>query len=176
MISLLLLFPVFGVFFMSLTNDIKNIKTISILFSTISFILSILLFITFDFSSIDYQFVVEILEINGVYLYLGVDGISIYFILLTTFIIPIVLFSNFYSINNNVKFYFILILILEILLLLVFLVLDTFLFYIFFESTLIPLFLIIGMYGSEDKVRASFYLFLYTLAGSLFLLLAILYM
>jgi NADH-ubiquinone oxidoreductase chain 4 len=134
------------------------------------------MFITFDLSNIDYQFVVEMLEINGVYLYLGVDGISIYFILLTTFIIPLVLFSNFYSINSNVKFYFILILLLEILLLLVFLVLDTFLFYIFFESTLIPLFLIIGMYGSEDKVRASFYLFLYTLAGSLFLLLAILFM
>jgi NADH-ubiquinone oxidoreductase chain 4 len=70
----------------------------------------------------------------------------------------------------------ILILLLEMLLLLVFLVLNIFLFYIFFESTLIPLFLLIGMYGSYNKVRASFYLFLYTLLGSLFLLLSILYM
>jgi len=69
----------------------------------------------------------------------------------------------------------ILVLLLEVLLLFVFLVLDIFLFYIFFESTLIPLFLLIGMYGSYNKVRASFYLFLYTLFGSLFLLLSILY-
>ena len=68
----------------------------------------------------------------------------------------------------------ILILLLEVLLLFVFLVLDIFLFYIFFESTLIPLFLLIGMYGSFNKVRASFYLFLYTLFGSLFMLLVLL--
>jgi len=106
---------------------------------------------------------------------MGIDGISIYFVLLTTLITPLVLLSNWYSINENVKSYIIIILLLEVLLLGVFLVLNIFLFYIFFESTLIPLFILIGMYGSNNKVRASFYLFLYTLLGSLFLLISILY-
>lgn len=108
-------------------------------------------------------------------MYIGLDGISIYFVLLTTLITPIVVVSNWNSITTNVKTYFVLILMLEMLLLLVFLVLNIFLFYVFFESTLIPLFLLIGMFGSYNKVRASFYLFLYTLLGSLFLLLSILY-
>jgi len=120
--------------------------------------------------STQFQFIFEINHFS-----FGVDGISIFFVLLTTFITPLVILSNWYSITSNVKTYMILILLLEVLLLLVFLVLDIFLFYIFFESTLIPLFLLIGMYGSYNKVRASFYLFLYTLFGSLFLLLSILY-
>ena len=106
---------------------------------------------------------------------MGIDGISIYFILLTTLITPLVLLSNWHSITENIKSYIIIILLLETLLLGVFLVLNIFLFYIFFESTLIPLFILIGMYGSNNKVRASFYLFLYTLLGSLFLLISILY-
>jgi NADH-ubiquinone oxidoreductase chain 4 len=175
MLLMLLLLPIIGIFSVTLTKDENKMKNIAVMFSILSFIVSIVMFILFDFSNIDYQFVQEILEINGIYLYMGVDGVSIYFVLLTTLIMPLVIFSNFFSITNNIKFYLILILSLEVLLLLVFLVLDTFLFYVFFESTLIPLFLLIGIYGSEDKVRASFYLFLYTLAGSLFLLLAILF-
>jgi NADH-ubiquinone oxidoreductase chain 4 len=176
MIILILLIPLIAVCFITLSNNDNNIKNIAIYFSILNFIISVIMFILFDFSNIDYQFVQEIFEINGVCLYMGIDGISIYFVLLTTLIIPLVIFSNLYSINDNIKLYLTLILILETLLLLVFLVLDTFLFYIFFESTLIPLFLIIGIYGSQGKIRASFYLFLYTLAGSLFLLLVILYM
>jgi NADH-ubiquinone oxidoreductase chain 4 len=172
---LLLLFPVLGIFSLILTKDKVEAKNIAVLSSIFSFFTAILIYILWDESNIDYQFAHKILEINGIFLYLGIDAISIYFVLLTTLIIPIVIFSNFFSITNNIKFYLIIILTLEILLLLVFLVLDTFLFYVFFESTLIPLFLLIGMYGSEDKVRASFYLFLYTLGGSLFLLLAILF-
>ena len=172
---MLVIFPLLAIFFIILVDKKKEIKNISLIFSILNFSVSIGIFILFDFSTIDYQFVQEIYEINGINIYMGLDGISIYFVLLTTTIIPIVLFSNFFSINNNIKFYLILILLLEILLLLVFLVLDILLFYIFFESTLIPLFLLIGIFGSDDKVRASFYLFLYTLAGSLFLLLAILH-
>lgn len=176
MLLTILLLPLLGMLVVVFIKDLKKMKNIAIIFSIFSFIISIIMFILFDFSNIDYQFVQEILEINGIYLYMGVDGISIYFVLLTTLIMPLVIFSNFFSINNNIKFYLILILLLEVLLLLVFLVLDTLLFYIFFESTLIPLFLLVGLYGSEDKVRASFYLFLYTLGGSLFLLLAILFL
>ena len=87
---------------------------------------------------------------------------------------PIAVLSNWKSISENIKWYLIIMLLLETLLLAVFLVLDILLFYIFFESILPPLFLLIGLYGSSNKVRASFYLFLYTLWGSLFLLLSIL--
>ena len=153
----------------------ETIKKIALATSLLNLIISLFMFIIFDFSNINFQFVQEITEIKGLSIYIGVDGISIYFILLTTFITPLVILSNWYSITSNVKTYMILILLLEVLLLFVFLVLDIFLFYIFFESTLIPLFLLIGMYGSYNKVRASFYLFLYTLFGSLFLLLSILY-
>ena len=89
---------------------------------------------------------------------------------------PIALLSNWRSIKENQISYVIIMLLLETLLLGVFLVLDIFLFYVFFESILMPLFLLIGLFGSDNKVRASFYLFLYTLFGSLFLLLAILTM
>jgi len=106
---------------------------------------------------------------------MGIDSISLFFILLTTLITPVVLLSNWYSIHEKRESYVIIILLLEFLLVTVFLVLNMFMFYVFFESTLIPLFLLIGLYGSNNKVRASFYLFLYTLSGSLFLLISILY-
>jgi NADH-ubiquinone oxidoreductase chain 4 len=167
------LVSIFGLFVLNV--DKEMIKKIALASSLVSLIISLFIFIVFDFSNINFQFVQEITEIKGLSIYIGIDGISIYFILLTTFITPLVILSNWYSITNNIKTYMILILLLEVLLLLVFLVLDIFLFYIFFESTLIPLFLLIGMYGSFNKVRASFYLFLYTLFGSLFLLLSILY-
>ena len=167
------LVSIFSLFILNINKEM--IKKIALATSLLNLVISLFLFIIFDFSNINFQFVQEITEIKGLSIYIGIDGISIYFILLTTFIMPLVILSNWYSITSNVKTYMILILLLEVLLLFVFLVLDIFLFYIFFESTLIPLFLLIGMYGSFNKVRASFYLFLYTLFGSLFLLLSILY-
>jgi NADH-ubiquinone oxidoreductase chain 4 len=130
----------------------------------------------FDFSNKQFQFVQEYHQVNFFDFYLGVDGLSIYFVLLTTIIMPISLLSNWASINKNIRSFVIIILLLETLLLAVFLVLDILLFYIFFESILPPLFILIGLYGSSNKVRASFYLFLYTLLGSLFLLLSIITM
>jgi len=177
LIYLLVLIPLLGIIFLSSINRNKtnNIKTFSLFIAILNLCISLLIYVLFDNSNIDYQFIQEITEINGLNIYIGIDGISIYFILLTTFISPIVILSNWYSISDNIKTYMILILLLEMLLIFVFLVLNIFLFYIFFESTLIPLFLLIGIYGSYNKVRASFYLFLYTLLGSLFLLLSILY-
>lgn len=155
---------------------LKLIKWIAFLASIINFIISLIIFVFFDFSYNQFQFVQEPYDIMGYNIYLGIDGISIYFILLTTIIMPIALLSNWTSISENVKWYLILILMLETLLLAVFLVLDIFLFYIFFESILPPLFVLIGLFGSSNRVRASFFLFLYTLLGSLFLLLSILAM
>jgi NADH-ubiquinone oxidoreductase chain 4 len=156
------------------SNIFKNsAREVGLFVSIINFMISLFFFIMFDFSNINYQFIEVIKDFD---LYLGMDSISLYFILLTTLITPIVILSNWYSIKENINIYIIIILVLELLLIMVFLVLNMFLFYIFFESTLIPLFLLIGLFGSNNKIRASFYLFLYTLLGSFFLLISILYL
>ena len=178
---LLLIIPLIGIFKILIykyddisVSNIKSIKYTALLTSLINLFICLIIFIFFDFSCNSFQFVQEYHEIGYYDLYLGLDGLSIYFVLLTCIIIPVSLLSNWGSISENVKTYVIVILLLETLLLAVFLVLDILLFYIFFESILPPLFLLIGLYGSNNKVRASFYLFLYTLLGSLFLLLSIL--
>ena len=183
LLLLLLLTPIIGIFIIStgISYDlsplnIKRIKFIALTTSIINLFISLIIFILFDFTDNQYQFVQEYHQINSFDFYLGLDGLSIYFVLLTTIIIPISLLSNWTSISENVRSYVIIILLLETLLLAVFLVLDILLFYVFFESILPPLFILIGLFGSSNKVRASFYLFLYTLLGSLFLLLSILTM
>ena len=170
LLSLLLLIPIFGIFLISSTvsyesNAINNVyyKRIALGASILNLIVSLVVYILFDFSNNQFQFVQEYHKISNFDFYLGVDGISIYFVLLTTIIIPIALISNWNSISENIKSYLIIILLLETLLLAVFLVLDILLFYIFFESILPPLFILIGLFGSSNRVRASFYLFLYTL-------------
>lgn len=180
---LLLLTPLSGALVISaiasyntLYINTKHVKTIGLATTIINLTISLFIFIIFDYSTNQFQFVQEYHEIGSFDVYLGIDGISIYFILLTTIIMPISLLSNWTSIHDNVRSFVIIILLLETLLLAVFLVLDILLFYIFFESILPPLFILIGLYGSSNKVRASFYLFLYTLLGSLFLLLSILTM
>ena len=178
---LLLLIPLIGIGFvtiegnygLSLINNIR-IKSIALTTSIINLVVSLIMFILFDFSSKQFQFIEEHYQISYFDIYLGVDGLSIYFILLTTIIMPIAILSNWNSIQSkNVLSFVVIMLLLETLLLAVFLVLDVLLFYIFFESILPPLFLLIGLFGSSNKVRASFYLFLYTLLGSLFMLLSI---
>ena len=190
LLSLLLLIPLIGIFVISTTMShsiaventgsntimLKRIKGTALFTSIINLSISLIVFILFDFSTNQFQFVQEYHQISSYDFYLGVDGLSIYFVLLTTIIVPIALLSNWTSISENVRSYVIIILLLETLLLAVFLVLDILLFYIFFESILPPLFLLIGIFGSSNKVRASFFLFLYTLLGSLFLLLSILTM
>ena len=181
---ILLLIPLIGIGFvtieanygLSIINEIK-IKSIALTTSIINLIVSLVMFILFDFSSKQFQFIEEHYQLSYFDIYLGVDGLSIYFVLLTTIIMPIAILSNWNSIQSkNVLSFVVIMLLLETLLLAVFLVLDMLLFYIFFESILPPLFLLIGLFGSSNKVRASFYLFLYTLLGSLFMLLSIIVM
>ena len=187
MLLTLLLIPLVGIFIISTNMSIsfatelssfndRRIKIIGLTTSLFNLFISLIIFILFDFSSNQFQFVQEQYEIGHFNIFLGVDGLSMYFVLLTTIIIPISLLSNWTSISENIKSFVIIILLLETLLLAVFLVLDILLFYIFFESILPPLFILIGLFGSSNRVRASFYLFLYTLLGSLFLLLSILTM
>lgn len=154
------------------STTIKKILGIST--SIINLFLSLIMFILFNNSNNQFQFVQEHYNIQYFDIFLGVDSVSIYFVLLTTIIIPVALLSNWDSIKENVKSYIIIMLLLETLLLTVFMTLDIMLFYIFFESILPPLFVLIGIFGSDNKINASYYLFLYTLWGSLFLLLSIL--
>jgi len=177
----LLLLPLFGILWISNYTSFSKeeinqayCKYIAMGVASLNLIWSIFIWMIFDFSLNQFQFIGMEYNVELFGIYLGLDGISIYFVLLTTMIMPIALLSNWDSINENVKSYLIIMLLLETLLLAVFLVLDILLFYIFFESILPPLFLLIGLFGSSNKVRASYYIFLYTLWGSLFLLLSIL--
>jgi len=179
-LTTLILIPYMGIFLVSalLSYNIKIEKTkllkISALAITIlDLIISLTMFILYDNSNKNFQFVQEHYEISYYEFYLGVDGLSIYFVLLTTLIMPIAIISNWKSLKQNTTIFLLIILLLEASLLTVFLVLDILMFYIFFESILAPLFILIGLYGSSEKVRASFYFFLYTLLGSLFMLLSI---
>ena len=159
-----------------LSNDNRLLKFTALFISIIELVLSLIMWILFDNTSKYFQFVQEKYTIGYYDFYLGVDGISIYFVLLTTFIIPIAILSNWKSIGYRVIYFLIIMLLLEALLLMIFLVLDILMFYIFFESILAPLFILIGLFGSKQKLRASFYFFLYTFLGSLFMLLSIISM
>jgi len=180
MLSLLLLLPIIGSLLLltipenSIENKIR-MKRITLITMLINFIISIYIWLEFDSSTSQYQFVYEFIDLSYCHLNIGIDGISLYFVLLTTFISPIAILSNYNNINNNLKYFLISFLLLETLQIGVFVVLDLILFYIFFESVLPILFLIIIIYGSgEARIRSALLLFLYTLAGSLFMLLAIL--
>ena len=180
MLQLLLLIPILGSLLLLLIpeNSIENkskIKDIAVTTSILNFILSLVLRVQFDSSISDYQFVYEFTQLSFCHFNLGIDGISLYYVLLTTFITPIALVSNYSNINKNLKFFFISFLVLETLQIAVFAVLDLLLFYIFFESVLPILFIIIMVYGSgQNRIRSALLFFLYTLAGSLFMLLAVL--
>lgn len=181
MLISLLLTPLFGILIISTTlsydlsvTAIKRIKAVALTISVLDLLISLVIFVLFDFSNNQFQFIQEYHELTYFNFYLGIDGLSIYFVMLTTIIMPISILSNWNSIRENIRSYLVIILLLETLLLAVFTVLDILLFYIFFESILPPLFILIGLFGSSNKIRASFYLFIYTLLGSLFLLISIL--
>jgi NADH-ubiquinone oxidoreductase chain 4 len=180
MLSLLLLIPIIGsVLLLTIPeNSINNkvrMKRITLITMLINLIISIYIWLEFDSNTSQYQFVYEFIDLSYCHLNIGIDGISLFFVLLTTFISPIAVLSNYNNINKNLKYFLISFLLLETLQIGVFVVLDLILFYIFFESVLPILFLIIIIYGSgEDRIRSAYLLFLYTLAGSLFMLLAIL--
>jgi NADH-ubiquinone oxidoreductase chain 4 len=155
-------------------KDLK-IKKIALTTSLINLFISLILWYQFDSNITQFQFVSEFNQLNYLHLNFGIDGLSIYFVLLTTFITPIAILSNYNNITNNIRFFLVSILILESLQICAFVSLDLLLFYIFFESVLPLLFIIILIFGhGEDRFRSAFLFFLYTLAGSLPMLLSIL--
>jgi len=172
--------PLIGIiilFFIPDTNSDLQ-KNVGLSTSLLTFLLSILLWLKFDMSTPKYQFVEKFFSVpySNMHIYVGVDGISLFFILLTTFLIPICLLASWDSIKIYIREYSIAFLFLESVLICVFTVLDVLFFYIFFEAVLIPMFLIVGIWGSrERKIRAAYQFFVYTLVGSVLMLLAILY-
>jgi len=143
----------------------------------IDFALSLILWAKFDGSTASFQFVERAAWLgHGISYHMGVDGISMLFIVLTGGLMPFCILASWKSIQTRVGEYMIAFLVLETLMMGVFAALDLFLFYIFFEGGLIPMFLIIGVWGGKRRVYASFKFFLYTLLGSLFMLLAVLAM
>jgi proton-translocating NADH-quinone oxidoreductase chain M len=180
LLSNLILIPLIGSFLvLFIPSQYKEtIKVVVLSFSLAEFLLSLMMWMSFDNSSSRFQFVEAYnwIESSNIIFYLGVDGISLFFILLTTLLIPICLLASWDAIKFNEKEYFIAFLAMEALVVAVFCVLDIILFYVFFESVLIPMFIIIGVWGSrERRIRAAYMFFLYTLLGSVLMLLAILY-
>ena len=176
----LLVLPLFGVLQLLNTpsSNIKSLKIVSFRISCITFLISFYLTLTFKPTLGSFQFVTKNTWLNflNVNLNLGIDGISLFFVLLTTFLITLCLLISWDTIKFNIKEYLISFLVMEFFLIGVFCILDLLLFYIFFESVLIPMFLIVGLWGSrERKIRAAYFFFLYTLFGSILMLLSILY-
>ena len=175
-----LLFPIFGILLLTITpaSEEKLLKIIALNAACLSFIGSLLIWVFFQKSFGGFQFVTNIGWISHFNLTftMGVDGISLFFLLLTTLLIPLCLVTSWNSVSDNLKEFLIAFLLLDFFLIGTFCVLDLLLFYIFFESVLIPMFLIIGIWGSrERKILAAYYFFIYTLFGSVLMLLSILY-
>jgi proton-translocating NADH-quinone oxidoreductase chain M len=177
-ISVLILIPLSGIlllFFIPEKNVIF-IKIISFTFSLITFCYSLFLWALFDYSTSRFQFTeyLEWLLSYNLYFFIGIDGISLLFILLTTLLIPLCILASWDSIKKSIKEYYSYFLLIESLLICVFSSLDLILFFIFFESILIPMYIIIGFWGARTrKIKAGYQFFLYTLIGSVLMLLAI---
>tara|TARA_Y100001970_G_scaffold42472_1_gene52943 strand:+ start:996 stop:2486 length:1491 start_codon:yes stop_codon:yes gene_type:complete len=177
-LSSLILLPIIGSFFIifikSSNKDNQSIKLIALFTSFSNFLLSLYLWYQFDNSIYEFQFIENKKWLIGLINYkVGVDGISILFILLTTFIIPLCVISVNHTIKHRNKEFLIAILLMESLMIGVFCSLDLVIFYLFFEGGLIPMFLIIGIWGGQRRVYSAFKFFLYTLLGSVLMLIAI---
>lgn len=181
LLSFLIILPLIGVMFLLFTKEEEgtknfNVKSVSLLSSLATLVLSIVLLLKFDVKNPEFQFV-EIypwLTSLNIDCRLGVDGLSMPFVLLTSFLTLLALITSCSSITKRLKEYMIAFLLLETMMMGTFLSLDMILFYVFFEGILIPMFLIIGIWGGENRVYSTFKFFIYTFAGSVFTLIAIL--
>jgi NADH-quinone oxidoreductase subunit M len=154
-------------------STFRNARFIALWTTLITFGLSLILWRDFDPTTAQFQFVEQREWLGPISYRMGIDGISMPFVILTTFLMPLCILASWVAISARVKEYMIAFLVLETLMIGVFTSLDLVLFYLFFEGGLIPMFLIIGIWGGQRRVYASFKFFLYTLAGSLLMLLAI---
>ncbi|MBX3575402.1 MAG: NADH-quinone oxidoreductase subunit M [Mesorhizobium sp.] len=155
----------------------RNIRSVTLFTTVFTFLLSLGIWLGFDNATPGFQMVEKVEWLNsGIAYHMGVDGISMLFVILTTFLMPLCILASWESIQKRVKAYMIAFLVLETLMIGVFCALDLVIFYVFFEAGLIPMFIIIGVWGGKRRVYASFKFFLYTLLGSVLMLLAIMAM
>jgi len=177
-LSSITLLPILGAIFIftfnNKSNENRNVIYVSLFISVVTLFLAIFLWYVFDKSSSEFQFIEEKNWISGYIKFkFGIDGISILFIVLTAFITPICIISCINSVKTRLKEFLIAILVLESFMIGVFCSLDLVIFYLFFEAGLIPMFLIIGIWGGPKRVYAAFKFFLFTLLGSVLMLVAI---
>jgi NADH-quinone oxidoreductase subunit M len=177
-LSIIALLPVVGALFIAFLNAeaVRNIRWVALWTTLVTFVVSLSIWINFDTTSGGFQFVEEYAWLAPFKYKMGVDGISMLFVILTTFVMPFAILASWESIDERVKEYMISFLLLEALMIGVFAALDLMLFYVLFEGCLIPMFLIIGVWGGKRRVYASFKFFLYTLLGSVLMLIAIMVM
>ncbi|PLU48147.1 NADH-quinone oxidoreductase subunit M, partial [Sinorhizobium medicae] len=174
--------PLVGVLLLLLTREDsaygrRNILNVSLLTTIFTFLVSLYVWYQFDPSNPGFQMIEKREWLGaGISYHLGVDGISILFVPLTAFLMPFCVLASWVTIEKRLKEYMIAFLILETLMLGVFVSLDIILFYVFFEAGLIPMFIIIGVWGGKERVYASYKFFLYTLLGSVLMLLAMMAM
>ncbi len=174
--------PLVGVALLLLTREDspygrRNILNVSLLTTVFTFVLSLFIWAGFDYSNPGFQMVEKHEWLGtGIAYHLGVDGISMLFVILSTFLMPFCVLASWNTIEKRLKEYMIAFLLLEVFMVGVFVSLDIVLFYVFFEAGLIPMFIIIGVWGGKDRVYASYKFFLYTLLGSVLMLLAIMAM
>ncbi|MDY8109505.1 NADH-quinone oxidoreductase subunit M [Fulvimarina sp. 2208YS6-2-32] len=155
----------------------RNIRNVALLTTIFTFVVSLWIWGEFDYETTNFQFVEEAEWLGtGISYRMGIDGVSMLFVILTTFLLPICVLASFESVQSRVKEYMIAFLVLETLVIGVFCALDLILFYIFFEGGLIPMFLIIGVWGGKRRIYASYKFFLYTFIGSVLMLVAMMAM
>ncbi len=181
-LTLVTFFPLVGVLVILFINSEQKtaIRWTALIASLITFVISILVLVLFNPADPDLQLVIDIpwIKIAGweISYLMGIDGMSILLVLLTTFLTPISILSTWTAVEERVKEFMIFFLLLEVGMVGVFLSLDLFLFYIFWEFTLVPMYFLIGMWGGPNRVYAAVKFFLYTMAGSILMLLAILWL
>ena len=174
--------PLVGVVLLLLTREDspagrRNILNISLLTTIVTFLISAVIWWNFDNANPGFQMVEKHAWLGtGISYHLGVDGISVLFVVLSAFLMPFCVLASWHSVEKRLKEYMIAFLLLEVFMVGVFVSLDIVLFYVFFEAGLIPMFIIIGVWGGKDRVYASYKFFLYTLLGSVLMLLAIMAM
>ncbi len=180
LVTYLLLVPFIGSFFLLLIDKGKEnlIRYGGLALSVITFIISLIVFFNFDNQNPEFQFTHKFpwIENLNIYYFVGVDGLSLLLVLLTTFLTPLTLISSWSSIKTRVKEFTFFMLILEVGMLGVFVSLDLFLFYIFWEAMLVPMYFIIGIWGGKERIYAAIKFFIYTMFGGLLMLVAIIWL
>ena len=179
-LSVVTFLPLVGALFCLAVNGPKeavdrNCRSAALITSLVTFLISLILWVRFDPTKAGFQYEEKLAWVPALNIgyHMGIDGISLFFVLLSTLLTPICVLASWEAIQNRVKEYMIAFLVLETFMVGMFCALDLALFYVFFEGVLIPMFLIIGVWGGHRRVYAAFKFFLYTLLGSVLMLLAI---